>query len=294
VRAAAIFGPGCSANDLKPFQTNSEATWLTDLSANSDQADAILIFGGDGTVHRYLPQLVRLQLPVLIVPCGSGNDFARALGLRSVRDSLAAWRKFSSGNGDVRTIDLGVIATIKTDRRTGESPVPHYFCCVGGVGLDAEVAQRANRLPRWVRAHGGYILSLLPALLRFAPISMELSGRSPELRDNFVSPKPIMVAAFANTTSYGGGMKIAPHAQLDDGLLDVCIIRRMNKLKLFCLFPTVYLGRHLSVPEVEYFQAECVRMETEEPQDVYADGEYVCRTPVEVSVARKALRVIVP
>ena len=101
-------------------------------------------------------------------------------------------------------------------------------------------------------------------------------------------------AAFANAPSYGGGMEIAPQAQLDDGLLDVCIIGHMNKLKLFCLFPTVYSGRHLSIPQVEYFQAERFTLETEGPQDVYADGEYVGRTPIEISVARKALRVIVP
>ena len=294
MRAAAIFGPGSSAKDLRPFQKNSEAIWLVEPPANSNEADAILIFGGDGTVHRHLPQLVKLQIPALIVPCGSGNDFARALNLRSLRESLAAWRKFSSGNGNVRTIDLGVIAAIKTGQGTGDSAVPHYFCCVGGVGLDAEIARRANQLPRWLRARGGYILSLLPALLHFAPVSMKLSERSAELRDIFVAPKPIMVAAFANAQSYGGGMKIAPHAQLDDGLLDVCIIGHMNKLKLFCLFPTVYLGRHLRVTQVEYFQAERFTLETEEPRDVFADGEYVCRTPIEVSIARKALRVIVP
>jgi len=104
----------------------------------------------------------------------------------------------------------------------------------------------------------------------------------------------IMVAAFANAPTYGGGMRIAPQAQLDDARLDVCVIGQMNKLKLLCLFPTVYLGRHLSIPQVDYFQAERLRLETAEPQDVYADGEYVCRTPIEVSVAQRALRVIVP
>ena len=103
-----------------------------------------------------------------------------------------------------------------------------------------------------------------------------------------------MVAAFANAPTYGGGMKIAPQAQLDDGRLDVCLIGHMNKFKLVCLFPTLYFGRHLSIPQVEYFQVERLRIETKEPLDVYADGEYVCRTPVEVSVARAALRVIVP
>ena len=81
-----------SIKDVKPFQKDSDANWLVGLPADSNEADAILIFGGDGTVHRHLPQLVKLRLPVLVVPCGSGNDFARALGLGSVRDSLAAWR----------------------------------------------------------------------------------------------------------------------------------------------------------------------------------------------------------
>ena len=115
-----------------------------------------------------------------------------------------------------------------------------------------------------------------------------------ELLDTFVarSTKPIIVAAFANAQAYGGGMKIAPQAKLDDGVLDVCVIHKMNKLKLCCLFPTIYFGRHLRVPQVEYFQTERLRLETGDPLDVYADGEYVCHTPIEVSVAREALRVI--
>ena len=246
-------------------------------------------------MHRYLPQLVELRIPVLVVPCGSGNDFAHALNLRSFQDSLAAWRAFSFGGGNVRTIDLGVVTPLIADQDADEVPEPHYFCCVGGIGLDAEIARRANRLPRWLRAHGGYIFSLLPALIRFAPVPMKISVPRAEHQTAPVArtAKAIMVTSFANASSYGGGMKIAPHAQLDDGLLDVCVINHMNKLKLFCLFPTVYLGRHLSIPQVEYFQAERVKLETEAPQDVYADGEYVCRTPIEVSVARGALRVIV-
>jgi diacylglycerol kinase (ATP) len=295
VRAAAIFGPGCSAKDLKPFQQNSEANWLVDLPAESDQAEAILIFGGDGTVHRYLPQLVELQIPVLVVPCGSGNDFAHALNLRSFRDSLAAWRAFSFGRGTVRTIDLGLVTPLIARQDADEVRGPRYFCCVGGIGLDSEVARLANRLPRWLRARGGYVVSLLPALMKFASVPMVISGSRAEHQTTPVAAtaKSIMVTAFANASSYGGGMKIAPRARLDDGLLDVCVIHHMNKLKLCCLFPTVYLGRHLSFPQVEYFQTERLKLETEAPQDVYADGEYVCRTPIEVSVARGALRVIV-
>jgi diacylglycerol kinase (ATP) len=318
MRAAAILGLSSSEKDLKPFQTESDATWIVGMPASSGDADAILVFGGDGTVHRHLAQLVRLQRPVLVAPHGSGNDFARALNLGSVRESLAAWRGFSAGGNNVRTIDLGVIAPLSPQGlkrastgapcgtaeavpfpapadRSSETGNLNYFCCVGGVGLDAETARRANQLPRWLRGHGGYALSLPSALLRSTPFPVKISvldSGEHDARDGIA--KPVMLAAFANAPAYGGGFRIAPRALLDDGMLDVCVVNTMGKLKLLRLFLSVYFGRHLSVPEVEYFQAGNLRIETEKPLDVYADGEYVCRTPVEVSVEPAALKVIVP
>jgi diacylglycerol kinase (ATP) len=109
-----------------------------------------------------------------------------------------------------------------------------------------------------------------------------------------LSGQPTILAAFANTPTYGGGMKIAPRAKIDDGLLDICVVGALNPLKLFCMFPTVYFGKHLQVREVKYLQATRVRLETETPLDVYADGEFVCRTPVEILTHRAALRVIAP
>jgi diacylglycerol kinase family enzyme len=249
MRAAAVFGLGCSAKDLKPFQSdkncqrNNQATeWRIGMPAASEQADVVLLFGGDGTVHRHLEQLVRLGIPVLVVPAGSGNDFARALGLRSARDSLAAWWKFCTAAANVRRIDLGVIATRELGAR--------YFCCVAGVGLDAEVARRANAFPRWLRGHGGYALSLLPAIFRFAPFPMKIRTRSHDegkasgekIEWIVRSDRPTMLAAFANTPVYGGGMRIAPQAKMDDGQLDVCVIGKMDPFKLACLFPTVTLA----------------------------------------------------
>ena len=258
------------------------------------EADVILLFGGDGTIHRHLGQLVKLEVPVLVVPAGSGNDFACSLGLRRVRDSLAAWRKFCAGEKNQRAIDLGIISS--PDCAGGTLPGTRYFCCVAGVGLDGAVAERANRMPRWLRGHGGYALSLAPAIFTFAPFPAKIQIRGGDHDDQWTtrSDQPTLIASIANTPLYGGGMKVAPRAQMDDGLLDVCVVGGMDPFRLFCMFPTVYAGRHLSIKEVEYFQAAAVRVETEDPMDVYADGEYVCRTPVEVSVQRGALKVIVP
>ncbi len=290
MRAAAILGPGNLSKYLERFRRLSDAEWTEGRPASSNEAEAVVIFGGDGTIHRHLAQLVSLGLPVLVVPCGSGNDFARALKLRSVRDSLTAWRTFAAGGDNVRTIDLGVIRVIAALPEAGapHNLDPHYFCCVGGVGIDTEIVRRANALPKWFRAHGGYAFCAPGEFLRFKPLSMKVSI------ENQGAAKPTILAAFANAHSYGGGMKIAPRAQLDDGKLDVCIVRALGRLKLFCLFPTVYFGGHLGFREVEYTQTETARLETDSLLDVYADGEYVCQTPVEFSVASNALKVIVP
>jgi diacylglycerol kinase (ATP) len=302
MRAAAILGPGNLAKTMLAFQRATNIQWTSLI----EQADVVVIFGGDGTIHRHLSTLVELEVPVLIVPCGSGNDFARALSIRNVRDSVKGWRKFAAGESKARAIDLGVITgCTPVAAPTPEGPaligkhvaaqsgeqysIPNYFCCVAGVGIDTEIARRANALPRWLRSHGGYAISAPGEFFRFAPFPMKISGNG--------SPatfRPTMLAAVANAPAYGGGMKIAPQAKLDDGKLDLCIVRAMDTFKLFCLFPTVYFGRHLGFREVEYAQSQSVKIETEHPFDVYADGEFVCQTPAEFSVAQNALEVIIP
>lgn len=143
------------------------------MPAAGDPSDIILIFGGDGTIHRHLGQLVKLAMPVLVVPTGSGNDFARALSLRGVRDSLTAWQRFTTGAGNVRQIDLGIISSVASAGGP-TAQLSRFFCCVAGVGLDSEVARRANRMPRWLRGSGGYVLSLAPTIFTFAPFPMKI------------------------------------------------------------------------------------------------------------------------
>jgi diacylglycerol kinase (ATP) len=293
MRAAAILGLGSLPRDLRPFQiANTE--WTIGLPADSTGLDALLIFGGDGTVHRHLGALVKLQLPVLVVPAGSGNDFARALGLQRVHDSLTAWAKYASGASNVRTVDLGTIQSLGAT-----SPSTHtltYFSCAAGVGIDGEISRRANALPRWLRAHGGYALSLPGAVLSFRPFILKLSTTQSQDAADLVArgEQSVLAAVFANTPVYGGGMRIAPRARMDDGQLDICLIRDIAKLKLLSVFPSVYFGRHLGIREVEYFPTVCAKVETDRPLDVYADGERVGQTPVEIGVAPAALRVIVP
>jgi diacylglycerol kinase (ATP) len=126
--------------------------------------------------------------------------------------------------------------------------------------------------------------------LRFTPFRLRMRTQNGGASQS--SELLTTLATFANTRFYGGGMRIAPHADMSDGLLDVCLIREVNRWKLLSLFPTVYFGRHLNLCESEYSKVESVQLETETPCDLYADGEYVCATPAEIRVAPRALKVI--
>ncbi len=297
---------------------------LRSEGAPSD-VDAVLVLGGDGTLHRQLPHLARTGIPLLVVPRGSGNDFARALGLRTSQDSLTAWRRFCSGAGNLRDVDLGVITCGTVPPLWGRAEQPMatpagatvpgrstvfpetknqkpetLFCCVAGLGVDADANRRANAMPPWLRSHGGYALAALAAILSFRPQSITFSTERPlnlQSSMNHSSMEKSSISwmlAFANAPNYGGGMRIAPQAQLDDGLLDLVRIRNAGRLRLLRCLHRVYSGAHISMPEVEYICAAEARIESDPPLLVYADGEPVAHTPITVSVAPRALRVIIP
>lgn len=297
IRVIGILGPHASVHDVRRFALPGAEIAVAERVEPADRPDAVLIFGGDGTVHHQLAALVETQVPLLVVPKGSGNDFAHAIGIRNEADAIAAWKAFCACGQNVREIDLGAIAgTASEPNATGHWPLATgdcFFCCVAGAGLDSEANRRANAMPPWLRARGGYALGVLSAVARFRPqvVRVVLQDADGATR---VIEEPATMVAVGNAPSYGRGMRIAPRAQLDDGLLDLCFVRRVSKLRLLRFFPRVYSGAHLAMPEVEYAQASRLTIETDPPLDVYADGEFLCRTPVAVTVAPRALNVIVP
>ena len=283
MRAVAILGPDVSPQYLALFSGTGCEIVGHKRGEPVPSADAAIVLGGDGTIHHYLRDLAQLKIPVLMVPRGSGNDFARALGLRTEGDAVAAWNRFLD-TGHSREIDLGIITPL------GEMPAPlRLFCNVAGAGLDSDANRRANAMPRWLRGRGGYVLGALGAIRAFSAQRFMLETQQHQLID-----EPGLMVAFANGPTYGGGLRIAPAADFADGQLDICFVRQVGKARLLRLLPQVFTGRHVALPEVEYFKASRLRLDTDVPLDVYADGEFVCRTPVEVGVVPKALRVIVP
>src|SRR5229473_3252490 len=277
--AAALLHPDVSSNVVNRFRDSRVEIRISENLEDPANCSAALIFGGDGTVHRHLSQLHQLRIPMLVVPTGSGNDFAKALQISNVDIALQAWKQFCIDGKNAREIDLCVI------RARGEEIL---FCCVAGVGMDAEANARANRMPAWLKGQGGYVLAALQSLIAFKPAEMSITATGREIRG------PTFFIAAGNAQSYGGGMKVTPHATLDDGLLDICVVSKMNKLKLLCWVPTIFFGEHLRLKQVEYFQTKQIRIEAERELDLYADGESAGRTPVEVAVLPRALRVILP
>jgi diacylglycerol kinase family enzyme len=304
----------------------------------TDQPDAALIFGGDGTVHRHLGGLALKQVPALVVPAGSANDFAQSIGIANVEQALGAWRRFCNVGDNTRKIDLGTIQPLNENATASSGFVPWqnesletlhfvpdgphrdqpklaarimesqlrrlteaereiaatiFFGCIAGTGLDAAVNRLTLKQSSWLRAHGGYVVALLQVLGSFQPpritVSVEVDGTWQTRLD-----EPGFLIAAGNGPQYGDGMRLTHQARMDDGLLDICFVRRLRKLRLLRLFRVVYRGGHIGMKEVEYLRASRVRIVTDPVSEVFADGEYICPTPVELGVRRDALRVIVP
>ncbi len=334
MRVAAILHPYQKDSLLEPFRSEKVNLFRGNMVESNDLPETVIVFGGDGSVHRVIQAMAGSECPLLVVPTGSGNDFADSIGIRTIGTAIAAWHKYLEGGRNTRTIDLGVItplservplqdehavpvngSTYIREDGTFEKPeqtlapaimrqhLHHlydsissetYFCCIAGAGLDSETNRRANRMPAFVRAHGGYIFWALASLFRYKqqPITISVPDGEGDFRARV--SEPALLAAIGNAPTYGHGLRIATHAELDDGELDVCFVRRASKARVLRLFHTVFNGSHLSLPEVEYFRARELWFESETPLEIYADGEYICETPAEIRIKPRALRVIVP
>jgi diacylglycerol kinase family enzyme len=305
----------------------------------TDQPDAALIFGGDGTVHRHLAGLALKQIPTLVVPLGGANDFAQSIGIANADQALGAWRRFCTAGDNTRNIDLGTIQPLRLNAEPAlEDSVPWqnesletlhfvpdgprpdqpkmatrimesqlrrlteaerdvarttFFGCIAGTGLDAAVNRLTMKQPSWLRGHGGYVMALLQVLGSFQPpritVSMEVDGTWQTRLD-----EPGFLIAAGNGPQYGDGMRLTHEARMDDGLLDLCFVRRLSKLRLVRLFRVVYRGGHIGMKEVQYLRASRLRIVADPVSEIFADGEYICTTPVELGVRRNALRVILP
>ncbi len=229
--------------------------------------DALVAIGGDGMAHLALQAVAGTATGFGLVPTGTGNDFARALGL-PLGDPARSARLLLTE--PPRQVDVARAA----DR---------WWACVLGTGFDAATNDRANRMT-WPRGRRRYDLAVVAELVSYRPKRFLL------VLDGVPRQVDAMLVAVGNAASYGGGMRVCPDARLDDGLLDVVVIGAMSRRRFLRLFPSVFRGAHVAAPEVWTGQAREVRIEGD--ATVYADGEPLGRLPLTATVVPGALRVI--
>ena len=244
-------------------------------TAVDDRPDALVVVGGDGMIALALQVLVGTDVPLGVVPAGTGNDHAREYGLPRGNPEAAA---DVVADGHVRVVDVGRIAA-------DDGPAK-YFGLVMAAGFDSLVNDRANRM-RWPRGQSRYNVATVFELAHLRPLPFRLV-----LDDGTVVERDLLHTAIGNTRSYGGGMLVCPGADPTDGLLDITVVRAMPRRRVLRFFPTIFKGTHVEQDEVETYRTASVRVES--PGILaYADGEYVAPLPVTVSVVPHALRILV-
>lgn len=243
--------------------------------ALAKKPSALVVVGGDGTLSGILQVATSQDVPIVFVAAGTGNDFARAVGLpRGDAGAAASLALY----GVPRSVDVGEV-------RSGDEV--RLFLTVAALGFDAKVTDRTDRL-RWPRGELRYYLALIIELVRLRPMNFRLSVDGGAPRD-----APGTLIAIGNTASYGGGMPVCAGAQPDDGLLDVVHVGALGRMRLLRVFPRLLRGTHLTLPEVSHVRATQVSV-TEDDLVVYADGERVAVGECTIGVRRSALTVMVP
>jgi diacylglycerol kinase (ATP) len=233
---------------------------------------ALVALGGDGTVHLAVQAVAGQATPLGIIPTGTGNDFATSVGvpagLEAALDVIAAGRP--------RAVDAV--------RAADDSGRERWWVCVLGAGFDSAVNERANRM-RWPSGRRRYDIAILGELVRLAPrpYVIEIDGRRTELPATFV--------AVGNAPTYGGGMRIAPAADLTDGLLDVVVVGPVSRTELVRIKPRVHTGAHVDHPAVSTARGTVVRLESD-GVIAYADGERLAGLPVTSRCVPGALKVL--
>jgi diacylglycerol kinase (ATP) len=255
------------------LRESRRAQHLTELShqAREDKPDLGVSAGGDGTHHYVINGLYGSGIPLGLLPIGSGNDFAKGVGVPLDLAAAAAVLL----NGRVREIDLA---------RVGSA----VYGCIAGVGFDSVVTRYANERVRRLGGSWAYAWAILRCLKFYRPEPLELISDG----QNFSGE--VVFAVVGNNVSYGGGLRLAPRARLDDGLLDVCIVPYIPKLELLRWVPRAYRGEHLAHPRIVYFQARKVILKTTSRLELFGDGEFIQELPATIDVAPHALRVVVP
>jgi diacylglycerol kinase (ATP) len=256
-----------SNQEFRSISTPSMEQSLEFLTQSiSEFPDAkIVVIGGDGMIHAAINNTNKNAIG--LIPAGTGNDFARALGL-SLENPIQNLKNIIDAKGEY--IDLGKVGEV-------------YFAAICSTGFDSLVNERANKM-MWPRGKMKYNIAMLLELPRFKAREYEII-----VDGNHIHTKAMLIA-IANGLSYGGGMKVCPAADIQDGLLDIMILAPVPKFEFIRIFPSVFKGLHVNHPAVSIIQGRSIQISAEAV--AYADGERIGELPLDVSISPRQIRVL--
>jgi diacylglycerol kinase (ATP) len=242
------------------------------------ERERIFALGGDGTFQALLNAVAgNANVSIGVLPAGGGNDLASALGLP--HDPVkAAEMILTSGEG----------VPLDAARARTADGTERLYMGGGGVGLDAEAARFASGVYRKMRGRSRYLLSAIRALAKFRGTHVRVSLEGSEQTS---LEGTALVLGVLNTPSYGGGLRLAPEAGLEDGRLDLVFLENLSGLEIARMLPRLAASGEIRTGRIQRHRVTRVRIETEQPCAFHADGEIVGMTPVEIAVVPGALRV---
>jgi len=251
-------------------QYPGHATVLAAAAVNKG-AEQVVVVGGDGTLNEVVNGLAGSSLTLGLIPTGTGNDFARTVGVSL--DPLQAVLQLYTGK--VRPIDLG---------KVGE----RYFLNACGIGFDARVAHLINEGFHRFTGKPAYLLAAARVFLTFRPLPVTI------VVDGSVMEKKVLLVAVTNARYYGGGIKISPEALVDDGKLDICIVEDLSRAQFLKNFPSIYYGGHVNHPKVSLLRGKTIDISGDERLYAHVDGEANGRLPLSYRVVPAILPFVIP
>lgn len=259
--------------DFDEVQTGKAGDALAYAEARGKDYGCVVAVGGDGTVHEVANGLMRAGAPAAlgVIPCGSGDDFAKMMASGDPVARLAA--------GKLRPYDVGRV----------EADGSRYFINGMDIGFGAHGARNVSRVPPFLTGLGAYLGALVLTMIRYPKldIRMRLDDAPPvELRTAML--------AVMNGVSFGGSFRVTPEAKGDDGLLDLLIVDAVGRLGILGLVPLIMLGRHARHPRLRLTRARRVLIQSEEPLDMELDGELPLPPArrIAIEILPRALRVM--
>lgn len=246
--------------------------------ADFSSFDVVIASGGDGTVFEvlngYYQNNTETKPPFAIVPNGTGNAFVRDMGL-----APGDWK---------RAIDILLLKTIREIdvARFKTTNAAYYYLNIVGFGFVSEVNEASLKYKRLGNA--AYILAVFTSLaqLKTYPLTIEMDGHSIQRENVFVE--------VSNSRYTGTNFLMAPNAELDDGLLDITLLNKISRFKILKVFPSIFKGEHTQFEEIETFQAKKIKITTDNPMKLSADGELLGETPIAIDCLHKDLKIFWP